>query len=61
MPEALWPLSLLYREFLTLDKPNDKLDNVWHKLMTNQEAARSITFGTPLSALLKTIYSEFWD
>jgi hypothetical protein len=26
-----------------------------------QEAARSTTFGTPLSALLKTIYSESWD
>jgi len=27
----------------------------------HQEAARSTTFGTPLSALLKTIYSESWD
>ena len=35
MPEALWPLSFLCREFLTLDKPNDNLDNVWHELTTN--------------------------
>ena len=26
-----------------------------------QETARSTTFGTPLSALLKTMYSESWD
>jgi hypothetical protein len=31
------------------------------KFLLKQEAARSITFGTPLSALLKTIYLESWD